>query len=196
MNQNITMPAIVKETSTGLMTYNIADAMLQNREINCAGEITAEQADALILQLRYLQQEDPDAAVTMYINSPGGEVSAGLALYDVMQAVSCPVRTVCMGLAASMGAVLFLSGSRREILPHARVMIHDPLVAGNIGGSALRVESVSRDLMKVREVMGTIIAGHTGKSLDEILTRTATDSYFDAEEAVAFGMADRIIERI
>lgn len=190
------MPAIVKETSAGLMTYNIADAMLQNREINCAGEITAEQADALILQLRYLQREDPEAAVTMYINSPGGEVSAGLALYDIMQAVSCPVRTVCMGLAASMGAVLFLSGSRREILPHARVMIHDPLVAGKIGGSALRVESISRDLMKAREVMGTIIAGHTGKSLDEILARTATDSYFDAEEAVAFGMADRIIERI
>lgn len=196
MNQKITMPAILKETSAGLVTYQIADEMLKNREIDCTGEITAEQADALILQLRYLQRENPEEPISIYINSPGGEVSAGLALYDVIQAVSCPVRTVCVGLAASMAAILFLCGKQRDILPHARVMIHDPLVAGNVSGSALRVESISRDLMKAREVMGTIIAGHTGKSLEEVLARTATDCYFDAEEAVEFGMADRIIERI
>lgn len=147
-------------------------------------------------ELKDLQRENPEETITIYINSPGGEVSAGLALYDVIQAVSCPVRTVCVGLAASMAAILFLCGKQRDILPHARVMIHDPLVAGNISGSALRVESISRDLMKVREVMGKIIAEHTGKNLDEILARTATDCYFDAEEAVEFGMADRIIERI
>ena len=132
----------------------------------------------------------------MYINSPGGEVSAGLALYDVMQAVSCPVHTVCVGTAASMGAVLFLSGYHREIFPHAKVMIHDPLIPEGVGGSALRVENISRELMKTREVIGSIIGKHTGKSMDEVYAAMAKDTYFDATQALEFGLTDAIIERI
>lgn len=195
MQKNI-MPAVLKETSAGFVRYQLQDAMLLKREIDCVGEITTEMVNALILQLRYLQREDAKKQITMYINSPGGEVTAGLALYDVMQALSCPVRTVFVGLAASMSALIFMCGKQRDILPNARVMIHDPLVTGNIGGSALKMESMSRDLMKIREVTGRIIARHTGKELEEIFVRTATDSYFDAKEAVDFGMADRIIKKI
>ncbi len=196
MNQNVNMPAILKETSAGYVRHSILDEMLKKRQIDCVGEITTETVNALILQLRYLQMENPEEEITIYINSPGGEVSAGLALYDVMQAVSCPIRTVCVGLAASMGAILFLCGSKREIFPHARVMLHDPLIAGNLGGSALHIESVSRDLMKTRDITGNIIAERTGKSLEEVFAKTATDTYFDAEEAIAFGLADKIITKI
>lgn len=190
------MPYVIQESSAGITRYGIADTMLSNRQIDCTGEITTERANALILQLRYLQQENPKEAIVMYINSPGGEVSAGLALYDVMQAVSCPVHTICVGTAASMGAVLFLSGDHREIFPHAKVMIHDPLIPEGVGGSALRVENISRELMKTREVIGSIIGKHTGKSMDEVYAAMAKDTYFDATQALEFGLADAIIERI
>ena len=132
----------------------------------------------------------------MYINSPGGEVSSGLALYDVMKAIKCPIRTICTGIAASMGAVLFVSGDTRQMLQHARVMIHDPLIAGGVGGSALQLQELSKDLMKTRETVAKIIAEHTGKSLKEVYKKTATDSYFDTEEAIKFGLADGIIESL
>lgn len=193
MDMNFSMPGIMKETSNGIFRCSIQDEMFQRREIECTGEITQESAYALILQLRYLEKEDPEAEITMYINSNGGAVSSGLALYDVMQAVGCPVRTVCVGMAASMGALLFAAGNRRDILPHARVMIHDPLLAGSVGGSALKVDSLSRELMKMRTVTCEILAKHTGKGPEEIYAKTAMDSYFDAQEAVDFGLADKII---
>lgn len=196
MDSYIMTPAIIKETSEGISRFHIQDEMFKRREIECVGEITQESVYSLILQLRYLQKEDPEKEITMYINSPGGEVTSGLALYDVMQAVKCPIRTVCVGIAASMGALLFISGKKRDMLPHARVMIHDPLLSGGISGSALKIDSLSRDLMKTRELTGKIIAKHTGKSLEEVFEKTATDSYFDAEEAVAFGLADSIIHEI
>ena len=115
-----------------------------------------------------------------------------MALYDVMQAVSCPIRTVCVGLAASMAALLFVSGSRRDMLPHSRIMIHDPLIV-QTGGSALKLKAVSDDLMETRRIIAGVIAEHSGKSMEEILARTATDSYFRAKEAVEFGLADHII---
>lgn len=189
------IPNIVKETSLGLQRLTIPEALFQRREVQCMGEIDRETVCGLILQLRYLEQEDGEAPITMYINSPGGSVPDGLALYDVMRSISCPVRTVCVGTAASMGAVLFLCGQERYILPHSQVMIHDPLT-GNVGGSALKVAQVSRELMKVREVMAEIIAQHTGKTPAEILERTATDTYFTAQEAVDFGLADKIIYEI
>lgn len=196
MNPYVMIPGILKETSEGTIRYNIQDELFQKREIECVGEITQESVQALILQLRYLQKKEPEKEITMYINSPGGEVTSGLALYDVMKAVRCPIRTVCIGIAASMGALLFICGDKRDILPHARVMIHDPLITGNITGSALKIDNLSRDLMKIREITGNIIAEHTGKSLDEVFNKTATDSYFSAEEAVDFGLADNIIYEI
>ena len=190
------VPAILERTSEGVHRYAIQDAMLQRRELECLGEITPEAVNGLILQLRYLQQEDSEAEITLYINSPGGEVASGLALYDVIAALRCPVRTVCVGTAASMAALIFAAGKRREMLPHARLMIHDPLSAGGIGGSALHIDSVSRDLMRTRQTMAELLAKHSGHTLEEVYEKTAKDTYFDAEEAVAWGLADRIAHEI
>lgn len=194
MNPYLMMPGIFKETSEGLIRCTIQEEMFKKREIQCVGEVTQESVNALIMQLRYLQQEDPEKEITMFINSPGGEVSSGLALYDVMKALKCPIRTICIGLAASMAALLFISGNERDMLPHARVMIHDPMITGGIGGSALKIKSISEDLMKTREITGEILAKHSGRSLEEIFEKTATDSYFDAQEAIAYGLADNIID--
>lgn len=188
-----TMPAVLRETSEGLSRCGIPDIMLQRREVECVGEIDREAVYCLALQLRYLAAEDNSSEIAMYINSPGGSVSDGLALYDVMRALPCPVRTVCLGTAASMAALLFASGSRRDILPHARVMIHDPLITGNLAGSALKLDAVARDIMRTRETMAKILSQHTGRTLEEIYAKTATDSFFSAEEAVAWGLADNII---
>ena len=188
-------PNIVRETSSGYFSCTIQDEMLKSREIECVGEINPETVYELTRQLRFLQREDPAAEITMYINSPGGEVNSGLALYDAMQAVSCPIRTVCMGSAASMGAVIFAAGDMREIFPHGRVMIHDPLIRGGVWGSALQLQSVSKDLLKTREVLCTILAERTGRSQKEIYKKTAKDTWFDAQEAVKFGLADRVVTK-
>lgn len=193
MEHYIAPPQILKETSNGWSAYDIQDEMLQRREIECVGEINADSVYSIILQLRYLQRKDPKGEITMYINSPGGEVSSGLALYDVMKATKCPIRTVCVGMAASMGAILFIAGDKRDMLEHARVMIHDPLISRGIGGNALQVQSISNDLMKTREITGKLIAKHTGKTLEEVYEKTAKDSFFYAEEAIEFGLADNII---
>lgn len=189
-------PQILRETNRGISSYRIEDEMLERREIELVGEIDADLVNSLIRQLRHLQKEDPQAEVTLFINSPGGEVSSGLALYDVMRAVSYPIRTVCLGLAASMGALLFMSGDKRDMLPHSRVMIHDPLVPGGIGGSALSVKSRADDLMRTREITAQIIAEHTGKTIDEVYEITAKDTFFEAPEAIEFGLADSIIDKL
>jgi len=195
-SQYVNSPCILRETSAGIYTFRIVDEMLAAREIELCGLVDAELVNSLIRQLRHLQKQDAEAEVTMFINSPGGEVSSGLALYDVMQAVSCPIRTVCLGMAASMGALLFMAGDEREMLPHSRLMIHDPLVARGISGSALSVKAAADDLMRVREVTGLIIAEHTGKTLEEVLAKTANDTYFEADEAVEYGLADRVITSV
>lgn len=191
-----TTPRIIRETSAGDFTYDIRDEMLAHREVECVGEINDMTVYSLCRQLRYLQSQDPQGEITLFINSPGGEVKSGLALYDVMQGISCPIRTVCMGQAASMGAVLFAAGDVRHILPHGQVMIHDPLIPGGVGGSALAIQDVSRGLLKTRETICAILSKHTGKSRKEILRKTAKDTWFDAQEAVAFGLADQVIEHV
>lgn len=190
------IPTIIRETSEGTARIPIADMMFQRREVWLTGEITSEVADAVISQILHLDAEDPDAEITMYIDSPGGSVTAGLSIYDVMQAVSADIHTVCVGTAASMAAVLFAAGDRREILRHGEVMIHDPLVSGGISGSALAVQDKSDRLMAKRKVLCGILAQHTGKTLKQIYKVTAKDTYFGAEEAVAFGLADAVIEKI
>ena len=183
---------IIRESSHGYDLIPIQDEMLSHREVELVGEVDAASVNALVRQLRYLQRQDPEGQITLFINSPGGSVDSGMALYDVMQAVSCPIRTVCVGLAASMAALLFVSGSRRDMLPHSRIMIHDPLIV-RTGGSALKLKAVSDDLMETRRIIAKVIAEHSGKSMEEVLAKTATDSYFRAAEAVEFGLAARII---
>lgn len=193
----MTTPMIIKETCSGYIVHTIQDEMLMHREVECAGAINEDSVNSLILQLRYLERLDPDGEITIYINSPGGEVSSGLALYDVMKAIRCPIRTVCVGLAASMGAILFAAGDQREMLAHSRVMIHDPLIAGNgIKGSATYLDAQVKDLMNTRAIIAGILAEHTHRTVEEVLEKTAKDTYFYAEEAVAFGLADKIVTRL
>lgn len=196
MNPYLTTPHIIKETAEGTTYCPIQDELFSvHRSVEVVGEITRESVYSLILQLRYLCHADPEKEVTMYINSPGGSVCNGLALYDVMAAVSCPIRTVCVGMAASMGALLFAAGDKREMLPHAEVMIHDPLVTG-MSSSALAVEESCRRLMGIRQITAEILSMHTGHTVEEIYEKTRQDSYFNAREAVAWHLADRIITRI
>ena len=188
-------PCVIRETAEGLTRIPIQDLLFQRRSVELVGEVNSDSVSSTILQLRYLQVEDPNEEITLYINSPGGEVASGLALYDVMAGLSCPVCTVCMGTAASMAALLFVAGSQREMLPHSRLMIHDPLIS-SVGGSALKLDSVAKDLMRTREITADIIASHSGHSIKEVYAKTATDSYFSAQEAVAWGLADRIMDKL
>ncbi len=189
------IPNVIKETVNGYFLSSIRDEMFSRREINCIGEIDMESVNSLIAQMLQLEKEDPDAEITLYINSPGGSVVDGLALYDVMQAISCPIRTVCVGMAYSMGAILFVAGDQRDMLPHSKIMIHDPLIT-HLAGSALHVQTESKKLLDVRRATNEILAKHTGKTIKQIEAKTCKDSYFTAEEAVKFGLADNIIERM
>lgn len=193
---NYYIPTIIRETSEGMARLPLADVMLQRREIWLTGEITSELADAVIAQILHLDAEASGEEITLYIDSPGGSVTAGLAIYDVMQAISAQIRTVCIGTAASMAAVLFAAGDRREILQHGEVMIHDPLVSGGISGSALAVQDKSDRLMAKRKVLCGILAQHAGKTIKQIYKVTAKDSWYGAEEAVAFGLADEVISKL
>jgi len=192
---NFTRPKVIKENKGGYSYCDIADEMLKNREVHFVGEVSDESVNDLILELMYLERMDADAMITMYINSPGGSVDSGMALYDVMKSISCPVRTVCMGMAASMSAVIFASGNEREMLPHSRIMIHDPLVY-KTGGSALSLKSISEDLMETREIIASVLAEHTGRTMEEIYECTAKDTYFRAKEAIEFGLCDRVISNL
>ena len=189
-------PRIITETAAGTNCTMLGDDMLSNREVMCIGDINFASVNSLINQIRYLAHKDSEKEITMFISSPGGEISSGLALYDVMQAVKCPIRTVCVGMASSMAALLFAAGDRREMLPHARVMIHDPLIYAGMGGSALEIKKRSDDLMLTRRITGEILAKHTGRTVEEIYEKTAQDTYFYAEEAIEFGLADGIVTEI
>ena len=189
-------PQIIRETAEGLNRLDIRDEMLDQRVLELMTSVDAESCAVVIRGLLHLQRQDSTTPITLYINSPGGEVQSGLALYDVMQAVSCPIRTVCLGMAASMGALLFIAGDEREILPHSRVMIHDPLIGAGAGGSALSVKARADDLMRIRDITAGVIARHSGMPIERVFELTASDTYFEAEEAVEAGLADRVITRL
>ena len=190
----IYQPQIIRETAEGLNHLDIRDNMLANRELELACAVNADSCAAVIRGLLHLERCDANAPVTLYINSLGGEVHSGLALYDVMQAVSCPIRTVCLGMAASMGALLFIAGDERWMLPHSRIMIHDPFIGGaGLGGNALSVKARADDLMRIRNITADVIAKHSGMQLERVLELTASDTYFEAEHAVKTGLADRIV---
>ena len=189
-------PQIIRETAEGLNRLDIRDEMLDQRELELMTSVDAESCAVVIRGLLHLQRQDSTTPITLYINSPGGEVQSGLALYDVMQAVSCPIRTVCLGMAASMGALLFIAGDEREILPHSRVMIHDPLHRRRRRRQRAFRESPGDDLMRIRDITAGVIARHSGMSIERVFELTASDTYFEAEEAVEAGLADRVITRL
>ncbi|MCH5190208.1 MAG: ClpP family protease [Oscillospiraceae bacterium] len=191
-------PNIIKETSRGIDCIRLEDELLKSREIFLTETVNAETMDGLLKQLMYLNKEAPEEEITLYINSPGGEVRSGIAVYDYMKMMQAPIRTVCIGTAASMGAILFLAGDRREMLPHSQLMIHDPAPGGGSmqGMKPAQMEEHLKSLKKVQKVLCEIISETTGRSLEEVQNITQNDSYFDAEEAIEFGLATSIIKNI
>jgi len=192
------MANIIKETVRGIDVVNIEDELLLNREIFLVDEVNSTTSNELIKQLMYLERENSEEEITIYINSPGGEVISGLAVFDFISMMKAPVRTVCIGTAASMGAILFLAGEKRQMLPHTRLMIHDPSYSHNdIGGR--KPHEIQHELDKLnetREALAKIIATKTGKSLKAIYKVTADDTYYSASEAVDFGLATEILEKV
>jgi len=173
----------------------LGDLLLENRIILLQGEIHDGNANELVMKLLYLQSENRRKDIHFYINSPGGSVSATLAIYDTMQILSCPVATYCVGLAASGGAVLLAGGAKgkRFALPHAKIMIHQPY--GQVGGQVSDIEIQAQEILKTRDVLNLIIAGHTGQGIDRIAKDTDRDFYMSAEEAKAYGVVDDILTK-
>ena len=190
------MARIIKETVRGIDIVDLEDELLQSREIFLTGGVDANTTNELIKQLMYLEREDDEAEITLYINSPGGEVTSGLAVYDYMTLMKAPIRTVSIGTAASMGALLFLAGDKRQMLPHTRIMIHDPSYS-NADMSGKKPHEIQHELDKLNEtgqIIAQIISEKTGKTLEEVYEVTANDTYYNAEEALKFGLATEIID--
>ena len=187
-------PNILEETARGIQSYAIEDMMLKNREIFLTSAINDQSAVDTIKQLMYLDHKSADP-VTIYINSPGGSVISGMAIYDYIRLMRSPVTTVCVGTAASMGAILFLSGSRRMMLPHSKVMIHDPYFGGNAmaGQKPLELKEKLNDLMETRKMLAEVIVEQTGMSKRQVLNFTKKDTFFDAKEALKVGIATEIL---
>lgn len=192
MNRDFTAPAIIKETSSGVLMYGLPEDMLVRRELALVGDIDQEGSFKLCQYIRYLDKTDATQPITLFIDSDGGEVSAGLAIYDVMTLARCRVNTVCMGRASAMGAILFIAGVERVLYPHAEVIVQDPL-SPNAGGNALSVMEQSQRLLREREKAAKIIVRHSGLTLDEVYEMTGKGACLTAQEAVEKGFADYIV---
>lgn len=182
------------KSSNGITQVTLEAKLLSQRKVFVEGEITTESANDFMKQIIFLNTEDAAKSIDVFINSPGGEINAGLLMYDIIQSSKAPIRMFCTGHAYSMGAVLFASGRHgRYLLPHSELMIHEPLLGNRVGGNASSIRSVSEKLMKERMRINKILAQHTGRTMEEIAEATEYDHYFNSEESVKFGLADRVV---
>ncbi len=188
------IPYVVEQTGKGERTYDIYSRLLLDRIVFISGEVNDEMANAVCAQLLFLQSQDPKKDISVYINSPGGSVTAGLAIYDTMQFVKCPVATYCIGQAASMGAVLLTAGAKgkRYALPNARIMIHQPW--GGAEGKASDIEITAREILRLKDVLNGILAKHSGRTLSDVVADTDRDHFMGAKEAVEWGLIDKVVE--
>ncbi|MDL2281035.1 ATP-dependent Clp endopeptidase proteolytic subunit ClpP [Selenomonadales bacterium OttesenSCG-928-I06] len=189
------VPIVVEQSNRGERAYDIYSRLLKDRIVFIGGPIDDNVANVVIAQLLFLESEDPDKDIHVYINSPGGVVTAGLAIYDTMQYIKCDVATICLGLAASMGALLLTAGTKgkRSSLPHSKIMIHQPL--GGAQGQATDIEIHAREILKTRDVLNEILVKHTGQPLDRIRQDTERDYYMSSIEAKEYGLIDTVVER-
>ena len=189
------IPYVVEQTSRGERSYDIFSRLLNDRIIFLSEEVNDTTASLIVAQLLYLEAQDPDKDIQFYINSPGGSVTAGMAIYDTMQYIKCDVATICVGMAASMGAFLLSAGTKgkRMALPNAEIMIHQPSAGtqGQITDMAIHMKR----LQTIKERMNTILAENTGKSVEEVTEACERDNFMTAQEALAFGLVDRVLER-
>ena len=193
VKNNYLIPYVVEQTARGERSYDIYSRLLQDRIVLLGGEVTDESANSIVAQLLFLQSQDAKKEISMYINSPGGSVTAGLAIYDTMQFISCPVATYCIGQAASMGAVLLTAGAKgkRFALPSSRIMIHQPW--GGAEGKASDIEITAREILRLKEMLNGILAAHSGKSVEDVARDTDRDHFMSADEACAWGLIDKVV---
>lgn len=187
------VPYVIEQTSRGERSYDIFSRLLKDRIIFLGEEVTDVSANLIVSQLLFLESEDPGKDISLYINSPGGSVTAGMAIYDTMQYIKCDVSTICMGMAASMGAFLLSGGTKgkRMALPNATIMIHQP--SGGAQGQATEINIVAEQILKTRQRLNEILAANTGKPLEVIARDTERDNYMTAQEAKEYGLIDRVI---
>ncbi len=188
------IPTVIEKTQHGERAYDIYSRLLKNRIIFLGSQVNDSVANSVIAQLLYLASIDPGKDIQFYINSPGGSVTSGLAIYDTMQYIKCPISTVCVGMAASMGAVLLAAGAKgkRFALPNSEILLHQ--VAGGVTGEAIEVEITARQIIKIKENLNKILAKHTGNPLDKIERDTDRDFYLSAEEAKKYGIIDEVLK--
>ena len=189
------VPYVIEQTSRGERSYDIYSRLLKERIIFLGEEVNDVSASVIVAQLLFLEADDPDKDIQLYINSPGGSVTAGLAIYDTMQYIKCDVSTICIGMAASMGAFLLSGGAKgkRLALPNAEIMIHQP--SGGARGQETEIRIVAENILKTRNKLNEILAANTGKSVEEISRDTERDNYMTAQEAVAYGLIDSVVEK-
>ncbi|MGC4028261.1 MAG: ATP-dependent Clp endopeptidase proteolytic subunit ClpP [Steroidobacteraceae bacterium] len=189
------VPMVVEQTSRGERAYDIYSRLLKDRVVFAVGPVEDYMANVIVAQLMFLESENPDKDIALYINSPGGHVTAGMAIYDTMQFIKPDVSTICIGQAASMGAVLLAGGAKgkRYALPHSRVMIHQPL--GGMQGQAVDMEIHAREILSTRDRLNHILAQHTGQPVEKIKNDTDRDNFMNGDDAVQYGLIDRVLSR-
>ena len=189
------IPTVIEKTGRGERAYDIYSRLLKDRIIMLHGEVNDQSASLIVAQLLFLEAEDPEKDIYLYINSPGGVVTAGMSIYDTMNYIKPDVVTICMGQAASMGALLLSSGEKgkRFALPHARIMIHQPL--GGAQGQATDIEIHTKEILRMKKELNTILANNTGQTLKKVTNDTERDNFMGAEEAVEYGLIDKVLEK-
>ena len=194
IQNNLLIPMVVEQTGRGERSYDISSRLLKERVIFLVGPVNDASANLVVAQMLFLEAENPDQDIHLYINSPGGSVTAGMSIYDTMNFIKPDVSTLCLGQAASMGAMLLTAGAhgKRFALPHSRVMIHQPLISGGLGGQASDIEIHARELLKMKATLNELLAKHTGQPLEKIERDTDRDNFMSAEEAAAYGLIDHV----
>ena len=189
------VPIVVEQTSLGERSYDIYSRLLKDRVIFLTGPVEDHMANLIVAQMLFLESDNPDKDIHLYINSPGGSVSAGLSIYDTMQFIQPKVSTMCVGHAASMGAVLLAGGApgKRFVLPHSRIMIHQP--SGGAQGQASDIEIQANEIVRIRKILNDLLARHTGQDVEIITRDTERDNFMDAQQALDYGLVDKVIER-
>ena len=189
------VPYVVEQSAHGERSYDIFSRLLNDRIIVLSEDVNDTSASLVVAQLLYLEGQDPDKDISLYINSPGGSISAGMAIHDTIQYIKCDVSTICVGMAASMGSFLLASGTKgkRFALPNAEIMIHQPLISGGLSGQCTDIKIASDHLVRVRKKMNEILAENTGKPLEVIQTDTERDNFMTAQEAKEYGLIDEVI---
>ena len=195
IENNYLVPTVIEQSGRGERAFDIYSRLLKERIIFLVGPVNDQTANLVVAQLLFLESENPDKDIFLYINSPGGSVTAGMSIYDTMNFIKPDVSTLCLGQAASMGAFLLSAGAKgkRFALPNSRVMIHQPLISGGLGGQASDIEIHAKELLKLKAKLNQLLAEHCGRTLDELERDTDRDNFMSAEEAQAYGLIDQVL---